>query len=164
MATKRASARETIKPATKPAAKKSARSPASKRSTKQAAKKTAASTGAKTGTFAELIEQYPPHVQAIAQRLREIIYEALPQAEEKVWTKGWRTAFYKDGTDVCGIGPQKSHCNFYLMHGALISDPDNLLEGTGKGMRHVKVRSLDNIPVVGIKRLIREDKKFAARS
>jgi hypothetical protein len=148
----------------KPAAKKPWRSPASNQSTKTAAKKTAATAGsAKTGTFVELIEQYSPHVQAIALRLREIIYEVLPKAEEKVWSKGWRSAFYKDGTDLCGIGPQKAHCNFYLLHGALLPDPDKLLEGTGKGMRHVKIRSLDDIPVAGIKRLLREEKKFAKR-
>lgn len=131
---------------------------------RQDARKTAvADSSAKTDTFAELIEQYPPHVQAIAQRLRKIIYEVLPRAEEKVWAKGWRTAFYKDGADLCGIGPHQDYCHFYLKHGALIPDPDNLLEGTGKGIRHIKVRALDEIPVAGIKRLIRAEKKFALR-
>lgn len=103
-------------------------------------------------------------MQAIAQRLREIVYEVLPRAEEKVWVKGWRTALYKDGTELCGIGPLKAYCNFYLTHGAHLTDPDGLLEGTGKGIRHVKVRTLDDLPVAGIKRLIRADKQFARRS
>lgn len=155
------------KATTKHAAPRARQSAAThKQPTKQAAKPSAAATaqdGAKTGAFADLIRQYPPHVQAIAQPLRAIVYEVLPRAEEQVWIRGWRIALYKDGAELCGIGPLKNYCNFYLTHGAHLADPEGLLEGTGKGMRHVKVRALDDLPIAGIKRLIRADKQFVRR-
>ena len=35
-----------------------------------------------------------------------------------------------------------AHVNVGFFRGAEIADPEHLLEGTGKGLRHVKVRSL----------------------
>ncbi|MBS1913105.1 MAG: DUF1801 domain-containing protein [Bacteroidetes bacterium] len=119
------------------------------------------SPGSTRGSFGDLAALMAPPVQPIAWRLREIVFEVLPNAEEAVWASGWKVAMYRDGGDICGIGPGKDYVNFYLRQGAHLPDPDGLLEGTGKGMRHVKVRSLDTIPVTGIKRLIREGKKLA---
>lgn len=41
------------------------------------------------------------------------------------------------------IGVQKSHVNLGFYYGASLADADGLLEGTGKKLRHVKIRSLD---------------------
>jgi hypothetical protein len=115
-----------------------------------------------TGTFDELIARHTAPVQATALRLREIVLAALPKATEKVYASGWHVAIYSDGErGLCGIGPAKEYCNLYLMHGAHLDDLDGLLEGTGKNMRHVKVKSPDDIPVAGIKRLLKEAKKLA---
>jgi len=37
---------------------------------------------------------------------------------------------------------QKSHVNLGFYHGASLNDPAGLLEGTGKKLRHVKVRNM----------------------
>ena len=42
-----------------------------------------------------------------------------------------------------------------------MKDPDKLLEGTGKNIRHVKVRSAEDIPVDKLKDLIREAQRLA---
>ena len=42
-----------------------------------------------------------------------------------------------------------------------MADKDGLLEGTGKGTRHVKCYPGDEIPEAAIKRLIREGRKLA---
>lgn len=118
------------------------------------------STG-KTGTFEELFSGASPEVRAIAERLRAIVYEVLPNATELVYTGGWKIALFREPTEVCGIQPAGDRCNFYLTHGAHLDDPDGLLEGTGKSIRHVKVRSADAIPAEGIQRLIRQGKKTA---
>lgn len=112
------------------------------------------------GTFEDLIAMYPPIVQYIASRLRAIVYEELPDAEEAVWTGGWRMSLYKDISEICGIGPVKDYVNFYLTRGVDIPDPDGLMEGKGKGIRHVKVRSPDDIPEESIRNFIREGKKL----
>lgn len=134
---------------------------AAKKAAKKSTGKAVKQNSARGSSFDNLILRYPPVVQAIAARLREIVLEVLPQAEEKVYASGWSIAIYKDGEDICGIAPMKTRCNFYLMDGAHIPDPGGLLEGTGKNMRHVKVASPDDVPAEGIKGLLRAGKKFA---
>ncbi len=114
------------------------------------------------GTWPELIEKYPADVQAVAKRLRAIVRDVLPRAEEAVWTGGWRVALYRDGSEICGIGPMKQgYVNFYFTRGADLDDPHGLLEGNGKGIRHVKVRPGQLPPTAALKRLIRAGKALA---
>lgn len=47
-----------------------------------------------------------------------------------------------------------SHVNVGFFHGASLSDPDHLLEGTGKSMRHVKLRPGTAINVAALSGLI----------
>src|SRR5262245_43368241 len=101
---------------------------------------------ARLGTFEELLKAYGPAVRLIARRLRQRVRAEVPDAEETVYL-GWRLAMYRAGREVCGIGPLKGgYCNLYFMRGAELPDFDGLLEGTGKGMRHVKVRSVIGLP------------------
>lgn len=117
--------------------------------------------GAGNDTFAQLIGPYSPAVQALATRLRDIIYEVFPKAEEKVWATGWKVARYDDGGEIAAIGPLKSYVNLYFADGAHLSNADGLLEGTGKDIRHIKVKTLDGIPVAAVKKLLKEAKKYA---
>lgn len=39
----------------------------------------------------------------------------------------------------------KAHVNVGFFHGAFLPDPDGILEGTGKRMRHVKLRPGENL-------------------
>jgi hypothetical protein len=118
------------------------------------------STRTRTGTFEDLFAEHSADVKAIANRLREIILEVLPGAEEKVYL-GWKIALYNLPNEVCGIQPVNKYCNLYFSKGAQMNDPDELLEGTGKNIRHVKVRSLDDIPADKFKALIREAHRLA---
>ena len=49
----------------------------------------------------------------------------------------------------------KAHINVGLFHGAEIADPDNLLKGTGKHMRHVKIRPERDANVKALTKLIK---------
>src|SRR5215469_8010465 len=48
----------------------------------------------------------------------------------------------------------KAHVNVGFFRGAEIADPDGLLEGTGKFMRHVKLSPARNIDSTALSRLI----------
>ena len=48
----------------------------------------------------------------------------------------------------------KAHVNVGFFRGAEIADPDGLLEGTGKFMRHVKLRPEGDVPVSALVKLI----------
>ncbi len=127
----------------------------------KAAAAKAAQSGAGNGTFEQLIVQYNPDVQALACRLRAIIYEVFSKADEKVWATGWNVARYAFGGEIAAIGPLKNYVNLYFADGAHLSNPDGLLEGTGKDIRHIKVKSLAGIPVAAIRKLLKEAQQYA---
>lgn len=51
-----------------------------------------------------------------------------------------------------GVQPKSVNAGFY--YGTALNDPESLLEGTGKNLRHVKVRSLDEARRPGLLALI----------
>lgn len=113
------------------------------------------------GTFEDLFAEATPEVRRIGDRLRRLVREIAPGARETVYL-GWRIALYKPaqgGREFCGIQPATGHCNFYLSDGAYLKDPDGLLEGTGKAIRHVSVRAGEEIPLEGITELVRQGRR-----
>ena len=46
------------------------------------------------------------------------------------------------------------------MRGAGLPDPEKLLEGTGKGVRHVKLRTVADVNKPGVKKLLVEAAKL----
>jgi hypothetical protein len=47
-----------------------------------------------------------------------------------------------------------AHVNVGFFHGAMLDDPAGLLEGTGKRMRHVKLRWAQHVSAVALSELI----------
>ena len=94
--------------------------------------------------FAQVLAGHDPEIRRVAKRLRQIVCKAAPAAEERVQL-GWRNvAWYRDGM-FCYVQPQRGWVNVGWNRGAELHDPQHLLEGTGKGMRHIKVRSLKEL-------------------
>ena len=98
------------------------------------------------GTFDELIEGIEPDLAAIARRLRTII-RAVDVSTVETVRLGDNAAMYGVGpkkmTDgYAYIMPMRGYINLGFYQGAVLPDPERLLEGTGKGLRHVKIRSL----------------------
>jgi hypothetical protein len=54
----------------------------------------------------------------------------------------------------------KAHVNLQLADGVDLADPDGLVEGTGKRIRHVKCRSVEDCDRPALRRLI--DQQIAA--
>src|SRR6266567_9533889 len=95
--------------------------------------------------IAAFLADYTPEVQAISQRLRTMVKNAMPQAHEILVANhnyiGY--AFSKSiGDRICYICPMKDYVRLGFMFGTHLADPEQLLEGTGKRMRHVKVKSV----------------------
>ncbi|MDP1828143.1 MAG: DUF1801 domain-containing protein [Archangium sp.] len=99
-------------------------------------------------TFEELLDGVEPALVKIARALRAMIVKVHPDAVETV-RLGDHAATYGVGpkkmTDgYAYIMPLREYVNLGLYQGALLKDPKRLLEGTGKGLRHVKIRSLQD--------------------
>jgi hypothetical protein len=113
---------------------------------------------ARFGTFEDLMAAAVPEMRPIARRLREIIAEIDPEAVEVVRLG--------DGAATYGLGPKKMsegyayimpykqwvNLGFYM--GATLPDPAAIMEGTGKKLRHVKVRSVEDAGRPAIRALI----------
>ena len=100
----------------------------------------------------EYVSKVDPKLRRQFQRLRSIVKKALPGVSEAV---KWGIPYYSlDGVGVASIADYSGHVNLYLMQGAELSS--ELLEGTGKGMRHVTVKTLAEIKETEITRLVRE--------
>src|SRR4051794_11277740 len=99
-----------------------------------------------------LIEGMAPPHQEIARALRAIIRRAAPGLSEAI---KWGNPCYAGGGNVCAIIPYRDHVNLAFFRGAEIDDPEGLLEGTGKGMRHLPVRSVGGIRGDALAALVR---------
>jgi hypothetical protein len=98
------------------------------------------------------LQQQVPGLRAIAHRwfvrmrecgddVRELIHDGCPVACVNDAPFGYVNVF-------------KAHVNVGFFFGAELEDPAELIIGSGKRMRHVKVRPDDNVDVVGLSALI----------
>jgi len=82
-------------------------------------------------------------ISAIAEELRSLILDALPGATECI---KWGTPVYEQNGPICSLRKGKEFIALQFGSiGTSLKDPNGLLEGTGKKMRHVKLRSKDDI-------------------
>ena len=95
-----------------------------------------------TKTVDAYIRRLDPNQREIAKTLRELINKAAPDAEEMI---AWNIPWWKQNGWLCTVYVSSDHINFGLQRGVELDDPDGLLEGTGKGMRHVKIESAKDI-------------------
>ncbi len=114
---------------------------------------------ATAGTFEDLIAGASPEVQEICKELRKVILAVHPEAIEVV-RLGYKAASYGVGLKKMSeahtyIMPLKDRANLGFYYGALLEDEAGLLEGTGKKLRHIKVRTLESAKSSQTKNLIR---------
>ena len=114
----------------------------------------------KFGTFEDLLDITEPDLHPIARRLREIIIDVDPNFIEVV-RLGDRAATFGVGPKKMSEGytyilPYKNWVNLGFYMGAILADPERLMEGTGKKLRHVKIRSLEDAEQPAIRSLIAE--------
>ena len=113
----------------------------------------------KYGTFEDLIKITEEHLQPIAMRLREVILDLNPDACEVV-RLGDRASTFGVGPKKMSEGyayilPHKKWVNLGFYKGALLLDKSNLLEGTGKKLRHIKIHTLEDANKLEIKELLK---------
>lgn len=100
----------------------------------------------KFATWDENLASHSADLQAAARALEAVIRAALPEV----------VAHYDPGNGLLAFGrsmrmrdllfaliPHAGWVNLQLADGALLPNPDGLIEGTGKRIRHIKVRSAE---------------------
>ena len=105
------------------------------------------------------VKKLSPDTRAVVDTLRRLIVAVAPHANEDLkWGQPW----YAGKKSVCYIAAFKDHVNLGFARGAELLDSKDRLEGSGKGMRHVKIRSAKEIDAA-VKNLVREAFKLDAR-
>jgi hypothetical protein len=109
-----------------------------------------------------LLEDFPPPMQAIAQRLRKIVKRAEPDAIERV-RPGWRLIGYdlpigKKRVYFAFVAPENEHVHLGFEHGWAMRDPRGLLRGEGitKQVRWLTFVPGDSIDPGACAELVRE--------
>jgi hypothetical protein len=106
----------------------------------------------------KFLSSYRPEVRDLALKARELVRSIIPDAQEKVYS-GWKLILYSlDGSmkgAMCAIGPHKAHVSLGFYRGVDLDDPVGLLEGTGKNLRHVKLKRPEDVQAQSLKSLIK---------
>jgi hypothetical protein len=96
--------------------------------------------------FDRILDGNAPEVVATAHALRAAVEAAMPDVVEQVDFGNGLLAFGRSRAMrdlLFAIIPHKAHVNLQLADGVDLPNPDGLIEGTGKRIRHVKVRSAE---------------------
>ena len=105
------------------------------------------------------IASYDPHISSLTLALREVVLEEAPEAIESI-SRGYALAIgfsftgkpLKDG--FCHIVTYSSHVNLGFNHGARLPDPNGVLIGKGKSIRHITIRNQSELERPFIRRYL----------
>ena len=111
---------------------------------------------------------YPARIRDIAERLRCVVHDAVPEAIERVRT-GWRLIGYDVPVDrrtryFAFVAPENEHVHLGFEYGARMSDPDGVLLGAHLDLRKVRFVTYepgDAIPSDVLVRYTREAAELA---
>jgi hypothetical protein len=111
---------------------------------------------------------YPPEIQELADRLRGIVREAVPEAIERV-RSGWQLIGYDLPVGLrtryfAFVAPEPAHVHLGFEYGIWMSDPDRILRGAHlqlKKVRYVTYEPGDEIPTDALVRFTEEAAELA---
>jgi hypothetical protein len=98
--------------------------------------------------------QQTPDKRALLEKLRALVMKGVPDASATI---KWGVPIYqRNGRNVCSLAAFKEHVgiNFFAPPNVLV-DPEKKLEGGGKSMRMLKVRSAEDIDSASILRWLK---------
>lgn len=92
----------------------------------------------------QYIANLPDDIQAITDSLRGIILNVSPELEEEY---KWSMPNYSYKGLACYLQASKKHVNLGFQKGNELEEKDihNLLQGTGKTMRHIRIKKMEDI-------------------
>lgn len=105
-------------------------------------------------SFAAFQADQPRKTRSVLRALRKLVRQEAPDLVE--------TVKWGNGCWIGAMGPvalahvEPDHVQFGFFAGASLRDPNGLLEGKGKFVRHVKVRSAATMDRAALAALVRE--------
>jgi hypothetical protein len=112
----------------------------------------------------EHLKKVPPAVRPTVQAARKTIKTVAPSVTEISYRSEpprsnralWKIVRYAiDGEDVAGIGTFPTYASLFFYRGRELDDGSGLLEGAGKHMRFIRLRSPADAQSPATKRMVR---------
>lgn len=98
------------------------------------------------------IEGQPKDLRPLCRAVRDLLDEGLPGAAASL---KWSQPTWTGNGNVAGLAAFDGRVHLVLHRGADLPDPQGVLEGTGKLVRHVKLRHARDVQVPAVKALVR---------
>jgi hypothetical protein len=100
------------------------------------------------------VEQRNPALKDIVSAVRRLVKQAVPPAAEAI--NPWGVPVFELNGTLCFLMAGKRHVSLGFAQGAALSDPARLLEGTGKNIRHVKLKKPEQVSDPHLRSLLLE--------
>ncbi len=111
-------------------------------------------------SFEDALTGVAEPMREIATALRQLMAKVMPGVTEVAWPKqgtiGYGVGPKKMSEHFCYIGLYARHVNLGFFYGADLDDPEGLLGGTGKALRHIKLTDAAAVDQPGIRRLVEQ--------
>ena len=114
----------------------------------------------------KFLRPYDPAVQEMALRLRALVLEEMAPCFENIYDAYSAVAIGYGSSDrlqdgVLHIAVYSKHVNLGFNHGATLADPKGILEGNGKRIRHLTIKTPEDLARPEIRAYVRRAKKQA---
>ena len=93
-----------------------------------------------------------PELRKVVRELKSMVKGTVPGTKETV--NSWGVPTFEAQDPFCFYMVGKNHVTFGFHFGTSLEDPQRLLEGTGKNLRHVKLRKVEDLERTGLKQLV----------
>jgi hypothetical protein len=103
-------------------------------------------------TSSTYVKDENPELRKVVRALRNFVKETVPGTKETV--NAWGIPTFETKNPFCFYMVGKNHVTFGFHHGTSLEDSEGLLEGTGKNIRHVKLRKVEDLERKGLKGLV----------
>jgi hypothetical protein len=98
------------------------------------------------------LEKKDPELRKVAAALRALLKKTVRGCSESV--NPWKIPTFESNGPMCMLMVGKKHVTFEFLRGTSLPDPEKLLKGTGKNLRHVKLRSLEDLQNPALTKLL----------
>jgi hypothetical protein len=115
----------------------------------------------------EFLYRYDSAIQSLVLGLRTVVLEELAPCHEYIFDMRSKVVLLYGATEhvikdgICYIAPFSKHVNLGFHRGTDLKDPAGTLQGTGKAMRHVKLRKLSELDRPELRAYLRQARKQA---
>ena len=105
----------------------------------------------------EWLHKLPADKKPIVDHLRRLIGSVMPEAPEIIYHDALGYGPTDAGFDrILYVTVFEKHINLGFFYGGFLNDPEGLLIGSGKRMRHIKIRSVQDGDNPAIKSLLEQ--------